>query len=107
MMSANVGQVRIAHFRILVVSIHGVNRFREFSAAVFVYTAGIDPDIFEPMSSGQIAATLQLPEADLASGYATMRILDILKYDFLLTPSMRENSIRWDVVSRELGEVQS
>jgi hypothetical protein len=50
-------QVNVAHGGVLVPFVHGVDRFGQFSAAVLVNAAGVDPDIAKSILRSPIASS--------------------------------------------------
>jgi hypothetical protein len=92
----NIVKVNIADDRVFVPAIHRINGLRELGIAFLVDTASVDPYVAETIKSRLLASVLDFPRSKLVAPLVTM---DVLKYNLLSTPSMREHRISRDIMT--------
>jgi hypothetical protein len=101
----NVAQEDIADLGPLVPAEHGIDGLGQFGAAALVDAARIDPDPFEIVRGRLLAALSDLGVASL--GLAHRRsFLQVDEGDLVVTPCVREDGVRRDLVAEELGGSQ-
>jgi hypothetical protein len=75
LVARNVRQIGIADGGMPIPSKHGIDRLAELYQICFIYTASVDPDIFETVLPGLLTAPPKLNRSD--AGFADISLLDI------------------------------
>ena len=85
-------QVGIADFGPTIPIKHRVDGFRQLSTASFIYTGCVNPHIVNAIAQYFFTASSALVESLLYLPFH-----DIFEEHFIIAPSMRQNSIAWDI----------
>ena len=93
-----------ANGRLLVPATHGIDRLAQLGAARLVDAAGINPDVFEPLSSCGLGCSFHFCKAGQLG--SLVKIFDVLEEDLLLLPRVRQYRIARSLVTNELREFE-